>query len=58
MNLDSRYEEMLAYQRELWNIVAANKQKNPAVRAIDSLHSITNDIARIIDVILDLIYGS
>lgn len=46
-----RYEEMFAYQKELWDIVIANKQSNPMVciRAIDSLHSITNDIARIID---------
>ena len=48
-----RYEEMLAYQKELWDIAMTNKQENPmvSVRAIDSLHSITNDIARIIDVI-------
>jgi hypothetical protein len=46
-----RYEELIAYQKELWNIVMANKQGNPmvSIRAIDSLHSITNDIARIID---------
>lgn len=48
-----RYEELLAYQKELWDIAMTNKQENPmvSVRAIDSLHSITNDIARIIDVI-------
>lgn len=46
-----RYEEMFAYQKELWEIVIANKQKNPmvSIRAIESLHSLTNDIARIID---------
>jgi hypothetical protein len=46
-----RYEEMFAYQKELWDIVIANKQSNPMVciRAIESLHSLTNDIARIID---------
>jgi len=46
-----RYEEMLAYQKELWDIVIANKQSNPmiSIRAIESLHSLTNDIARIID---------
>jgi len=46
-----RYEEMLAYQKELWDIVIANKQSNPmiSIRAIKSLHSLTNDIARIID---------
>jgi hypothetical protein len=46
-----RYEEMFAYQKELWDIVLANKQSNPMVciRAIDSLHSLTNDIARIVD---------
>ena len=46
-----RYEEMIAYQKELWDIVIANKQKNPmvSIRAIESLHSLTNDIARIID---------
>jgi len=48
-----RHEEMLAYQKELWDIAISNKQENPmaSIRAIDSLHSITNDIARIIDVI-------
>jgi len=42
---------MLAYQKELWDIVIANKQSNPmiSIRAIESLHSLTNDIARIID---------
>jgi hypothetical protein len=42
---------MFAYQKELWDIVIANKQSNPMVciRAIESLHSLTNDIARIID---------
>lgn len=46
-----RYEELFAYQKELWDIVIANKQSNPMVciRAIESLHSLTNDIARIID---------
>ena len=46
-----RYEELFAYQKELWDIVIANKQSNPmvSIRAIDSLHGITNDIARIID---------
>ena len=46
-----RYEEMIAYQKELWDIVIANKQKNPmvSIRAIESLHSLTNDIARIVD---------
>ena len=42
---------MIAYQKELWDIVMANKQKNPmvSIRAIESLHSLTNDIARIVD---------
>ena len=46
-----RYEEMIAYQKELWDMVIANKQGNPmvSIRAIESLHSLTNDIARIID---------
>jgi hypothetical protein len=46
-----RYEELFAFQKELWDIVIVNKQENPmvSIRAIDSLHSITNDIARIID---------
>jgi hypothetical protein len=46
-----RYEEMIAYHKELCDIIMANKQENPmvSVRAIDSPHSITNDIARIID---------
>jgi hypothetical protein len=46
-----RYEELFAYQKELWDIVIANKQSNPMVciRAIESLHSLTNDIARIVD---------
>jgi hypothetical protein len=46
-----RYEEMIAYQKELWDIVTTNKQENPmvSIRAIESLHSLTNDIARIID---------
>jgi hypothetical protein len=46
-----RYEEMIAYQKELWDIVMANKQSNPmvSIRALESLHSLTNDIARIID---------
>jgi hypothetical protein len=46
-----RYEEMLAYQKELWDIALTNKQGNPVVsiRAIESLHSLTNDIARIVD---------
>jgi hypothetical protein len=46
-----RYEELFAYQKELWDIVIANKQSKPMVciRAIESLHSLTNDIARIID---------
>lgn len=40
---------MLTYQKELWDIVITNKQENPmvSIRAIDSLYSITNDIARI-----------
>ena len=44
-------EEMIAYQKELWDIVIANKQSNPmaSIRAIESLHSLTNDIARIVD---------
>ncbi len=46
-----RYEELFAYQKELWDIVIANKQSNPTIciKAIESLHSITNDIPRIID---------
>jgi hypothetical protein len=46
-----RYEELFAYQKELWDIAIVNKQKNPiiSIRAIESLHSLTNDIARIID---------
>lgn len=42
---------MLAYQREFWDITIANKQSNPmvSIRAIESLHSLTNDIARIVD---------
>ena len=42
---------MIAFQTELWDIGMANKQDNPmvSIRAIDSLHGITNDIARIID---------
>jgi len=46
-----RYGELFAYQKELWDIVIENKQSNPmvSIRAIDSLHGITNDIARIID---------
>ena len=46
-----RYEELFASQKELWDIVMANKQGNPmvSIRAIESLHSLTNDIARIID---------
>ena len=46
-----RYEELFAYQKELWDIVIANKQSNPmvSIRAIESLHSLTNDIARIVD---------
>ena len=46
-----RYEELFAYQKELWDIVIANKQENPmaSIRAIESLHNLTNDIARIID---------
>jgi len=46
-----RYEEILTYQKELWDIVIANKHQDPmvSIRAIESLHSITNDIARIID---------
>jgi hypothetical protein len=45
------YEEMIAFQRELWDIAMANKQDNPmvSVRAIDSLHRITLDLARVID---------
>lgn len=46
-----RYEELFAYQKELWDIAIVNKQKNPMVciKAIESLHSLTNDIARIVD---------
>ena len=46
-----RYEEMMAFQRELWDIAMANKQEDPmvSVRAIDSLHRITLDLARVID---------
>ena len=35
----------------LWEIVLANKQDNPmvSVRAIESLHRITLDLARVID---------
>jgi len=46
-----RYEELFAYQKELWDIVIANKQSNPmvSIRAIDSLHRITLDLARVID---------
>jgi hypothetical protein len=46
-----RYEELIAYQKELWDIAMTNKQENPVVtiRTIESLHSLTNDIARIID---------
>ena len=46
-----RYEEMIAFQRELWDIAMTNKQDNPmvSVRAIDSLHRITLDLARVID---------
>lgn len=46
-----RYEELFAYRKELWDIVIENKQSNPmvSIRAIDSLHGITNDIACIID---------
>ncbi|MGC1133607.1 MAG: hypothetical protein WA941_12355 [Nitrososphaeraceae archaeon] len=45
------YQEMVAFQRELWDIAMANKQENPmvSVRAIDSLHRITLDLARVID---------
>lgn len=48
-----RYEEMLAYQKELWEIAITNKQDTPlvSIKAIDSLNSITNNIACIIDVI-------
>ena len=46
-----RYEEMMAFQKELWEIAMANKQEDPmvSVRAIDSLHRITLDLARVID---------
>ena len=46
-----RYEEMFAYQKELWDIVIANKQENPmvSIRAIESLHSLTNNIAQIVN---------
>jgi len=46
-----RYEEMMAFQKELWDIAMTNKQENPmvSVRAIDSLHRITLDLARVID---------
>ena len=45
------YEEMIAFQRELWDIAMANKQEDPmvSIRAIDSLHKITLDLARVID---------
>jgi hypothetical protein len=45
------YEKMMAFQRVLWEIVLANKQDNPmvSVRAIESLHRITLDLARVID---------
>ena len=35
----------------MWDIIIVNKQSNPTVsiRVIESLHSLTNDIARIID---------
>ena len=41
----------MAFQRELWDIAMANKQEDPmvSVRAIDSLHRITLDLARVID---------
>jgi hypothetical protein len=46
-----RYEEMIAFQKELWDIAVANKQEDPmvSIRAIDSLHRITLDLARVID---------
>ena len=46
-----RYEEMMAFQKELWDIAVANKQEDPmvSIRAIDSLHRITLDLARVID---------
>ena len=46
-----RYEEMMAFQRELWDIAMANKQEDPmvSVRAIDSLHRITLDLSHVID---------
>jgi len=49
--MEQLYEEMIAFQRELWDIAMANKQDNPmvSVRAIDSLHRITLDLARVID---------
>jgi hypothetical protein len=45
------YEEIIAFQRELWDIAVANKQEDPmvSIRAIDSLHRITLDLARVID---------
>jgi hypothetical protein len=45
------YEEIIAFQRELWDIAIANKQENPMIstKAIDSLHRITLDLARVID---------
>ena len=45
------YEVMIAFQRELWDIAMANKHQNPmiSIRAIDSLHRITLDLARLID---------
>ena len=54
-----RYEEMIVFQRELWDIAMANKQDNPmvSVRAIDSLHRITLDLARVIDEALYLAGG-
>jgi hypothetical protein len=48
-----RYDGMLAYQKELWHITLVNKQENPmvSIRAIDSLHRITLDLARVVDVV-------
>jgi hypothetical protein len=45
------YEEIIAFQRELWDIAVVNKQEDPmvSIRATDSLHRITLDLARVID---------
>ncbi|MGC1131525.1 MAG: hypothetical protein WA941_01780 [Nitrososphaeraceae archaeon] len=42
---------MKASQKKLWDLAMANRQENPtvSVSAIDSLHSIALDPARVID---------